>query len=112
MALDALQEQMLRSIDLDRFLTQHNGKYRTMAEEAYDFTAQQLQRSNQIVRPDDVSGHLEAVVELDEDLKVYLARKRKTQRYWTRYFTYLILDRLWRDLEDGHAERTSGAGSP
>ncbi len=111
MALDALQEQMLRSIDLDNFLIRHKAKYRAMAEEAYDFTAQQLQRSNQIVRPDDVSGHLEAVVELDEDLKVHLARKRKSQRYWTRYFTFLILDRLWRELVDGHAKRTSGAGS-
>lgn len=91
----------MQAIELDTFFERHRKKYKRMAQEAYDFTATILKRSNQQVRPDDVSGHLEAAVELDEGLKVYLARKRKSQQYWTRYFTYLILDRLWEELESG-----------
>lgn len=61
-----------------------------------------LEPTRQTVRQDDVSGHLEAFIELDEALKVYLAEKRKTQQYWTKYFTFLILDRLWETLKNEH----------
>lgn len=54
----------------------------------------------QLVRPDDVTGHLESAVELDEPLKEHLAKKKKSQQYWPRWFTYLILDELWEELKD------------
>lgn len=91
----------MQSIDLDKFFEKHRRRYKAMAVEAYGFTATTLKRSQQEVRPDDVSGHLEAAIELDEPLKVHLAKKRKSQQYWTRYFTFLILDRLWEELKSG-----------
>lgn len=102
MALNALQEQRMQAIELDKFFSKNRNKYKGMAAEAYSFTATTLKPSNQVVRPDDVSGHLEAAIELDEALKVYLAKKRKSQQYWTKYFTFLILDRLWEELKDGY----------
>ncbi|MFN2505914.1 MAG: hypothetical protein ABR540_17090 [Acidimicrobiales bacterium] len=102
MALNALQEQRCQSIGLDNFFEHNRAKYKAMAAEAFTFTATTLSRSNQIVRQDDVSGHLEAAIELDEPLKVHLFTKKKSQQYWTRYFTFLILDRLWEELRHGN----------
>ena len=53
------------------------------------------------MRPDDVSGHLEAGIELDEDLKAFLAKAKQKQQYWPRLFTHLVLDVLWEELKSG-----------
>jgi hypothetical protein len=90
----------MQAIELDKFFDTHRLIYKAMATDAYAFTAKTLSPTHQQVRPDDVSGHLEAAVELDEALKVYLAKKRKSQQYWTKYFTFLILDRLWGELKN------------
>jgi hypothetical protein len=100
MALTALQEQRMESIGLIQFFADNRPAYKSMAREAYAFTATSLQHSDQLPRQDDVSGHLEGSIELDKDLKAYLATKHKSQQYWTRYFTFLILDRLWQELKD------------
>ena len=99
MALNALQEQRMKSIGMIDFFEKNRKTYKEKAVEAYAFTATTLAPTNQVVRQDDVSGHLEAAIELDEALKVFLAEKRKGQQYWTKYFTYLILDRLWEELK-------------
>lgn len=92
----------MTAIGLINFFEKHRPTYKVMAADAYTYTATTLIPSNQIVRQDDVSGHLEAGIELDQALKVYLAGKRKTQQYWTKYFTFLILDRLWEELKNEH----------
>jgi hypothetical protein len=102
MALTALMEQRMKAISLIKFFEDNRARYKAMAAEAYAYTAKTLKPSKQIVRQDDVSGHLEAQIELDDPLKVYLEKKRRSQQYWFRYFTFLILDRLWKELEDEH----------
>lgn len=89
----------MRAISLIVFFEKNKPAYKKLAAEAYSYTATTLAPTKQLVRQDDVSGHLEASIELDEPLKVYLAGKRKSQQYWTRYFTYLVLDRLWEELK-------------
>jgi hypothetical protein len=109
MALNALEEQRLKAIGLDAFFMSNKARYKTLAAEAYAFTATTLKPTKQIVRQDDVAGHLEASIVLDELLKGHLATKHKSQQYWTRYFTHLILDELWETLK--HEHETSGDGS-
>ena len=100
MALNALQEQRMKAIKLDAFLKKNGAAYKAMATEAYAYTAKTLAPTKQTVRQDDVSGHLEAQIELDQGLKDFLARAHKSQQYWTRYFTFLILDVYWEELVD------------
>ncbi len=102
MALHALQEQRLKAIGLTDFFEKNRPRYKKLAAQAYAFTATTLAPSQQTVRQDDVSGHLEGSIELDEALKVYLARKKKSQQYWPKFFTFLILDRLWEELKSEH----------
>jgi hypothetical protein len=100
MALNAWQEQRMKSIGLLDFFEKNKATYKSMATDAYAFTAKTLEPTKQTVRQDDVSGHLEAPIVLDEGLKAFLAAKHKTQQYWTKYFTFLILDRLWETLKN------------
>jgi hypothetical protein len=102
MALTALEEQRLEAVGLVKYFDKNRARYKKMAAKAYAYTATTLEASKQIVRQDDVSGHLEAEIELDQTLKDYLAQKKKPQQYWYRYFTFLILDRLWKELQDDH----------
>jgi hypothetical protein len=100
MALTALQAQRLKKLELDRFLDDNKQRYKEMAMEAYTYTAKTLKGTGQPVRPEDVSGHLLAAVELDAMLTNYLASKHQTQQYWPKNFTYLIVEETWEELED------------
>ncbi|HEX3426630.1 MAG TPA: hypothetical protein VHT30_10900 [Acidimicrobiales bacterium] len=92
----------MKAIGLDTLFKKNRERYKKLAKEAYAYTATTLAPTNQAVRQDDVSGHLEASIELDMILRSHLASKKKTQQYWSAYFTNLILDELWEELKHEH----------
>src|SRR2546423_1804834 len=54
------------------------------------------------VRKDDVATSLVDALVINEDLRDCLADKKLRQRFWYQRFADLILDRVWKELEDGH----------
>lgn len=98
MALTALWDQQMKAIELDKLFERHRSEYKAMAIEAYKYTALALKSSGETVRQDDVALHLQAQIELDDVLKAHLDGKHKTQQYWPKRFTFLVLDRLWPEL--------------
>jgi len=97
-ALTALWDQQMKAIDLDKLFERHRAEYKAMAVEAYKYTALVLRSSGEPVRQDDVVLHLQAQIELDDALKAHLDSKKKTQQYWPKRFTFLVVDRLWPEL--------------
>jgi hypothetical protein len=99
MALTALWDQQMKAIELDKLFDKRRAEYKAMAIEAYAYTKSILKASGESVRQDDVALHLQAQIELDEALKAHLDKKKKAQQYWPKRFTFLILDRLWEELD-------------
>ncbi len=104
MALTAVQAQGLKKLGLDQFLATNRADYKAMAKDAYEFTAKTLKASGLPVRQEDVSGHLQAAVELDAALTAFLETKRAGQQYWPKRFTYLIVEDVWKELQDEYAQ--------
>lgn len=104
MALNALEEERLKSIAAPKHLSSNKQHYKTMASDAYAYTAKVLKATGQKPRPDDVSEHLESAVGLDPKLQVFLQKARAHQQYWKKWFTYLILDTLWKELENDYSD--------
>lgn len=100
MALTALEEERLKSIKAPEFLAKNTDHFKRMAADAYAYTAKVLSATGQKPRPDDVSEHLESAIDLDPTLRVFLQDARVTQNYWRTWFTFLVLDTLWKELQD------------
>lgn len=107
MALTALQAQRLKKLGLEEFLGKNRAHYKGLAKDAYEYSAKTLKGTTQPVRQEDVSGHLQAAVELDAKLTDFLDSKRQTQQYWPKLFTYLIVENVWKEVEDEYAEEHS-----
>jgi hypothetical protein len=98
MALTALAEERLKTIGAPKHLKSNTPHYKSMAVDAYAYTAKVLSATGQKPRPDDVSEHLESAIDLDPKLQAFLQKARANQQYWKKWFTFLILDTLWKDL--------------
>jgi hypothetical protein len=100
MGLRAIEEQRLGRVGLVKFFEKNRGHYKSLAQEAYDYTAKILKSTGLPVRQDDVAGMLVAALEVDQLLTDARA-KNATQAYWVRFFTNLVLDRLWSEISHG-----------
>jgi len=98
MPFNALWDQQCKAIELDKLFKAHRDEYKAMAQFAYDYTKEILKTSGEPVRQDDVAAHLQAQIELDPNLKAHLDKKKKTQQYWPKRFTFLVVDYLWEEL--------------
>jgi hypothetical protein len=103
MALTALEEERLKVIKAPAFLKKNKVYYKSMATDAYAYTAKVLKATKQTPRPDDVSDHLESAIDLDTKLNVFLQGAKAPQNYWKKWFTYLVLDTFWKELENDYA---------
>jgi hypothetical protein len=56
------------------------------------------------LRQDDVAANLVTALEINADLREYLAKQKLRQKFWYRRFADLILDRLWEELENEHQQ--------
>jgi hypothetical protein len=100
MGLKAIEEQRLGRVGLIKFFEKHRSHYKALAQDAYDYTAKILKSTGLPVRPDDVAGLLVAALEVDQLLTDARAKGAK-QDYWVRFFTNLVLDRLWSEVSSG-----------
>jgi hypothetical protein len=101
MALKAIEEQKLQRFGLITFFDKNRKHYKSLAQDAFDFTAKILEPTGLPVRPDDVAGHLSAALEVDKPLTDYRDGHKCTAAYWVQYFTNLVLNRLWNEISNG-----------
>jgi hypothetical protein len=100
-ALRAIEEQKLQRVGLIKFFEHNRATYKTLAQDAYDFTAKILKPTGLPVRQDDVAGHLSAALEVDKPLTDFRDGNRCSQNYYVKYFTNLVLERLWSQISHG-----------
>jgi hypothetical protein len=104
MGLTAEVEMSLRDAGLTNFYIHHIAVFRAHAERAYEFAYSNVHPTGLPLRKDDVATSLVSALLITEELRTYLAQKSLRQRFWYQRFADLILDRLWEDLENAHAE--------
>jgi len=98
MALTALKSVRLEDAGLIDFFEGHEEHWLATATNAYNYTVKYVEGTGEGVRRDDLIPVLVPALEVDEDLREYLDRKKLTQQYWFTYFGELIVDRLWDQL--------------
>lgn len=98
MSLTQLEEQRLKKAGLIAYFEAHRPAFQASAKGLLDYLKGNWP-ANSIVRPDDVAKSLLAVVEVDTDLQNYLATEKLKQQYYYKYFTNLILERVWDDIK-------------
>jgi len=87
---------------LVEFYEGHVAEYRDIAQRSYEFAEANVLPTGLPVRPDDVAVHIVPALEIDEDLREFLAGKKLRQKFWYRRFADLILDRLWEEIRALH----------
>jgi hypothetical protein len=97
-ALTAPHMQKLQRAGLVKFLDEHPDAYRAMAKVAFDSTKTILTPSKQKVRPDDLYDLVLVGIELDEALAVFCAKQGVRAAYWMKWFTDLVIDTFWEEL--------------
>lgn len=97
MALTFDVEQRLIRANLSTFFEGHRDTWLAAAKEAYEY----LHGSFPTIRQDDVAKVLHPVIEVNVQLQNTLATKRLTQKYWTKYFVDLIIDKTWQEIQGG-----------
>jgi hypothetical protein len=100
--LTAEVELSLRDASLIKF---YNGKvpaFKALAVSAYSYTYGNVHATGLPLRQDDVAANLVTALEINADLRTYLAGAKLRQKFWYRRFADLILDRLWKELENEH----------
>jgi predicted nucleic acid-binding Zn ribbon protein len=110
MALTAEEYFSLENTGLVDLFQRHRPMYRLMAQRAYDYAQTYVNDAGLQVRVDDVAVALEPPLHVNPQLRVHLAGKRLTQKYWYRRFGDLILDKLWDEVHGG-AGSAGSAGS-
>jgi len=103
MGLTAQIEMSLTDAGLIRFYNAHAPAFKAIAKRAYSFTYTNVHPTGLPLRKDDVAVGLVTALQINEDLRACLAEKKLRPKYWYTWFADLILDRLWRELEDEHA---------
>lgn len=102
MGLTANDELKLRDAGLIKFYEKKTAAFKALAARAYKFAYENVHATGLKLRPDDVSTSLVSALEINNDLRTYLAQNRLTQKFWYQRFADLILDRLWEELKNEH----------
>lgn len=97
MGLTLYWEQKLDAADLISFFDDNRQAWLTAALDALQYARDRFPE-NATIRRDDVAQFLIPVVEVDEDFKNHLDSNRLTQKYWAKYFSDLIIDRVWEEI--------------
>jgi hypothetical protein len=96
-ALTLDKEQKLDSAGLADFYDEHAPIWSDLAQKSFEFVKGNFPTDSR-VRPDDVAKALEPLLEVNEDLKKYLSANKLKQKYWTGWFTELVIDRTWNNI--------------
>jgi hypothetical protein len=97
MALTLEVEQRLTRANLVAHFDANAKAWQTVSQDAYDYTKSHFHGEQ--VRPDDLAKALRPVVEIDQNLRTALDKKKLSQKYWIDYFTNLIIDRTWSKIK-------------
>lgn len=100
MGLTANVELSLTDAGLVDFYNVHKPAFKALATRAYSFAHENVESTGFPLRTDDVAASLVTALEITEDLRNCLAEKGLRQKFWYLRFADLILDRLWKELED------------
>jgi hypothetical protein len=104
MGLTAAVELSLGDAGLIDFYNRRVPAFKDLAARAYEFAYDSVHATGLPLRRDDVAANLVTALEINADLREYLAQKKLRQKHWYQRFADLILDRLWKDLEDGRQQ--------
>ena len=88
-------EHRLKAKSFDEHYEDNTAKWVAMAATARTYTESFIDTDTEKVRPGDVAESLQNVIKIDPDFEAHLAAKKLTQKYWVRYFTDYILDRIY-----------------
>jgi hypothetical protein len=94
MALTLDEEQKLDGAGLIAFFTANQATWLPILQRLHDLWTASLP-AGATLRPDDLAKLLYPLVEVDKPLQAALARNNLKPKYWFKYFTDLIIDRLW-----------------
>lgn len=102
MGLTADVELSLKDANLIDFYNKKAPAFKALATRAYSYTYDNVHPTGLPLRPDDVAANLVTALVINDDLREYLAVKKLRQKHWYQRFADLILDRLWKELENEH----------
>ncbi len=101
MSLTFKKLQRLQNAKLNKVFNDHRPLWRAKAQQAYDYTKNDVEVDGNKIRCDDMLQTLESSVELLPELVDYLTAKHLTPKYWTTWFAEYIIDSLWDELKRG-----------
>jgi hypothetical protein len=100
--LTASVELSLKDAGLIDFYNKRVPAFKALATRAYAYAYDVVKSTGLPLRRDDVAGILVGALEINGDLRIYLAQKKLLQKFWYQRFADLILDRLWEELKNEH----------
>lgn len=101
MSLTIEIEHRLNDKGFDKLYDGHTDKWVEMAAKAREYTESFI-GENESVRPGDVSENLQNAIKIDPNFEGHLKAKKLTQKYWVRYFSDYILEKIYpTDIEKG-----------
>jgi len=100
--LTAEMELNLGDAGLIEFFDKRRPAFKAIAARAYAFAHENVKETGLLLRQDDAAASLVGALVTNEDLREYLAGKKLRPKYWYQRFADLILDRVWRELQDEH----------
>jgi hypothetical protein len=94
MSLTLEIEHKLKGKGFDGLYAAHDPKWIEMAGKAKEYT-QSFIATGETLRHGDVSENLQNAIKIDPHFEAHLALKKLTQKYWVRYFSDYILDKIY-----------------
>lgn len=82
-----------------RLFERSRARWSRLAGRAHDFVSRNFP-DGAAVRRDDVAKALVPLLEVHQELNQYLSTNKLKQKYWTRDFCDLVLDRSWDDIAE------------
>jgi hypothetical protein len=110
MGLAANVEMSLTDAGLIDFYDDHIPAFKALAARAYSLAHENVTPTGLPLRKDDVATSLVTALEINEELRNYLAGKTLRQKFWYLRFADLVLDRLWKECMS--CSDTAWASSP
>jgi hypothetical protein len=98
MALTLEKAKRLERAGLTKHFSDNKAAWTAAAKDAYLYMKKGF--AGEAVRPDDVVPPLKAVVEIDKSLRVFLDKKKLSQKYWIADFTDLVIDSTWNEIAE------------
>src|ERR1019366_10437704 len=94
--------QKLQRLGFVTFLEENHDHYKAKFVLAHTYVAALVAPSGQHVGREDLFAPLFPGIELDDTLDVFCGKTGATAQYWKKWFTYLVIEAMWEELENEH----------